>query len=169
MLNLLWEINQFLIDLNPDFPLFFLGIVACFCASVSDLRTRTIENTLTYGLIITALLFKLTWDFDINYFTLGFFSFLLFFIVAHIFFYTGVFAGGDAKLLMGMGALIPGASMQEVALNGFWFMFALLCVGVVWDLGFIFFSKRKFNIRKQNIPFAPAFLIALVIMIFFWT
>ena len=87
-----------------------LALVWLVFAIVSDLRTREIPNWLNFSLIIFALgirffdsLFNANW----NFFMQGVFGFVVFFILANILYYGRFFAGGDAKLLMALGPIIP--------------------------------------------------------------
>jgi vacuolar-type H+-ATPase subunit I/STV1 len=66
-----------------------------------------------------------------------------------LFYYSKVFAGGDAKLLFGLGVLLPYESYSDVLILGLGFVFTLFLVGALYSLvygAFISFRNRgKFN------------------------
>ena len=123
--------------MNPDYFIFGVALFWVIFASIQDLKTREVANWLSFSLIFLGLFYKLVYSLLTNqpdYFNYGAVSFLLFTAVAYAFYYGKVFAGGDAKLLMGLGAVIPGTAFREIALNGLLFIFALLFIGAIWSI-----------------------------------
>ncbi len=137
--------------------LLFLAGVYLLIASVLDLKTREIPNWLSFSLIAFALAFRLIYSLfssDFSFFFFGLFGFSVFFILAYLFYYSRVFAGGDAKLLMAVGAVIPVASTLKLNLILLLsFIFLLLFIGSFYGLIFSIFivvkNKKKF-IKKFN-------------------
>lgn len=82
----------------------------CF-AVVQDLKTREIANWLNFSLIIFALGFRFFYSLfagnNFNFFYQGLIGLGIFFILGNIFYYGKLFAGGDAKLLIALGAILP--------------------------------------------------------------
>jgi Flp pilus assembly protein protease CpaA len=90
--------------------LVLLAGVWLLIASIQDLKKREVPNWLSFSLIIFALAFRLFYSVlssDLTFFLYGILGFAIFFLLAYVFYYGRVFAGGDAKLLMGLGAILP--------------------------------------------------------------
>lgn len=84
----------------------FFGLLI---GSITDLKTREVPDLVNFGLLITGFCLSLLaslvfWDW--SYLVSSLLGFALCFLVACIMFYTGQWGGGDAKMLMAMGALI---------------------------------------------------------------
>jgi len=95
--------------------LIVLGFFWILAATIQDLKTREIANWINFSLIIFALGFRLFYSlfmqesffiFD-NFFYQGLIGFVIFFILSNVFYYSRIFAGGDAKLLMALGTILP--------------------------------------------------------------
>ncbi len=82
-------------------------IVLCI-GSYTDIKTREVPDWLNFGLIAigigTRLIFSVAMQ-DWSYILYGLAGFTAFLILAYIMFYSGQWGGGDAKLIMGLGAL----------------------------------------------------------------
>ncbi|MGM5488560.1 MAG: prepilin peptidase [Nanobdellota archaeon] len=87
--------------------LMVVSALALIAASYTDLRTREVPDWINFALLFTALGGRLIFGFydGFEYFFEGLFGFAFFFSVAAFLFYTGQWGGGDAKLLMGLGAV----------------------------------------------------------------
>jgi Flp pilus assembly protein protease CpaA len=123
--------------MNPDYFLFAVGLVWAAFASVQDIKTKEVANWLNFSLVFIGLFFRLAvWmsGGDAGYFVNGLASFAMFFCLSYAFYYGSIFAGGDAKLLIGLGTIIPGASLPETLFNGIFFIFALLLIGAAWSI-----------------------------------
>jgi len=84
--------------------LFALAIIWTTFAAIQDIKTREVSNWLNFSLIAFALAYRAFYSIskkDPKFFILGVLGFIIFFILAHVFYYGRAFAGGDAKLLMG--------------------------------------------------------------------
>lgn len=115
-----------------------LGFMWIFAAILQDLKSREVANWLNFSLIIFALavrLFYSVFTSDYNYLLFGVFGLAVFFILAHIFYYIKLFAGGDAKLMIALGAIIPFAStFYDNILILFVFTVALLVAGALYSI-----------------------------------
>jgi Flp pilus assembly protein protease CpaA len=93
-----------------DLLLVFLVIIYTFIASIFDIKTREVPDFLNYSLIVIALSLRLIFSIisnDFSFFLFGILGFLVFFLVANLMYYSKQWGGGDAKLLMGLGAALP--------------------------------------------------------------
>jgi len=87
-----------------------LGIVWILFASIQDLKTREVANWLSFSLVIFALAFRLFYSInlrDMNFLYQGFLGLGIFFIIGNLMYYGRVFAGGDAKLMIVLGSILP--------------------------------------------------------------
>ncbi|MFA5931222.1 MAG: prepilin peptidase [archaeon] len=87
-----------------------VSIIGLITATYTDLKARIVPNTLNYGLTITGLLiFAIQSYFESSPlpFLYSLFGMCFGFFFGWILWKMGVFAGGDVKLFMGLGALNP--------------------------------------------------------------
>ncbi|MEK6928482.1 MAG: prepilin peptidase [Nanoarchaeota archaeon] len=128
--------------------LFFVAFLYVIFASVQDLRKREVADWLTFSLIVFALAYRAFYsavEDKYNFFVLGLAGFAFFFVLAHLFYYGKVFAGGDAKLLMGFGAILPLESFGDILINSMVFILILFSSGLIYSLAYSFFiiSENK--------------------------
>jgi len=118
--------------------LIILGLVWIILAVVQDLKSREVANWLNFSLIIFALAVRLFYSVFTNnydYILFGIFGLAVFFVLGHLFYYIRVFAGGDAKLMIALGTIIPFAnSFYENILVFFIFTIALLVAGALYSI-----------------------------------
>ena len=65
---------------------------------------------------------------------------MLFTSFAYLLYYGRAFAGGDAKLLIALGAVLPFSSLQDYLIIGAGFVFLLFVVGAVWGLSWTVYA-----------------------------
>ena len=137
--------------------LFWLFLVGILIASFQDLKRREVDNWLNLLLLISGfgfIFFKAVFE---GSFSLVFFavvSLIAMFLLANLFYYSRVFAGGDAKLLLAMCVLFVGASFGATMINIGTFVVLLMLCGSVYGLfysGVLVFLNIK-KIKKA----APA-------------
>jgi Flp pilus assembly protein protease CpaA len=139
-----------------DFTLTIIALAALLIASYTDIKTREVPDWISYGLIFASLGLRAIFAFTegVIIFLTGVFGFAIFFILALLFYHTNQWGGGDAKLLMGMGAVIgipyPFSGESFLAL---WFLMALLFLGAIYGL----FYLIGIAIKQRRI-LAPALL-----------
>lgn len=118
--------------------LWVLATVFILFAVVQDLKTREICNWISFSLIIFALGFRFfyslfQWDF--TFFLNGLIGLAIFFVIGNVFYYSRVFAGGDAKLMIALGTVLPYSpnliSNLQLFLN---FILIFLSVGFIYIL-----------------------------------
>lgn len=90
-----------------DILLIVIVLVALIIASVSDIKTSEVPDYASYSLVASALGIRLIYSVlssDWRYFLYGLIGFGAMFAVGAGLYYTKQWGGGDAKLLMGLGA-----------------------------------------------------------------
>jgi len=166
-----------------DYFLIIVALVWIIFASVSDLKKREVPNWLSFSLIAFAFAYSgffALYNQDLWFFLSGLIGLIVFIGIGYGFYYVRVFAGGDAKLLMALGAVLPVSS--SLILN-LWislaFIFLLLVsgsiYGIIWSSVLAARNREKFSLefRKHlkknkkiiNLSFIAAIL--LLIMFFF--
>ena len=152
--------------------LFFVGILI---AAFQDLTRREVDNWLNLLLLFSSfgfLVFKVVLGGESLIIWLGIFSLLVTFILANLFYYGHVFAGGDAKLIFAMAALFVGMSFFETLTNIAWFVVALLLSGSIYGLvygGVLFglnFEKCKKKVKEKFENVYIRYLVVFGIMLF---
>jgi Flp pilus assembly protein protease CpaA len=168
--------------------LWVLALAFILFAVVQDIRTREIANWLNFSLIIFALGFRLFYSLfsgdNFSFFLNGLMGFGIFFVVGNLFYYSRLFAGGDAKLMIALGTILPISSRFfsniQIFLN---FLLIFLMSGFVYIVfasislclkNFKAFQKefiKQFKISKKIFYFSllvsSIFLIASLFEIFF--
>lgn len=133
-----------------------LAVVWMVFAIVQDLRTREIANWLNFSLIIFALGFRFFYSLfslgDFQFFYQGLIGFGIFFALGHLFYYGKLFAGGDAKLMVALGTVIPFSnnfsSNLEIFVN---FLLIFLFVGAIYSIVIsLSVSLRNFKKFKKE-------------------
>jgi len=117
--------------------LFGLALVWICFAVVQDWRTREISNWLNFSLLAFALTYKGFYALLFNrfdFFLLGVGGALFFTALAYVLYYGKAFAGGDAKLLTALGAVLPFRNTGDYLTLGIGFVFVLFLVGAVYSL-----------------------------------
>ena len=163
-----------------DMFLAVLGIVWIAAAVIQDLKSREVANWINFSLVIFALAYRsFYWIFsgEQMFFLSGILGLAIFFIVAHLFYYLRLFAGGDAKLLIALGAILPTAGgYYENALIMLFFILVLLAGGGVYSfcysilLSFIswnkFLKEFKVQVRKNAFYLVIAAIVSAVLATF---
>ena len=159
------------------FEVIFLLILAGIfisVASVRDLKIREIPNWLSFSLIIFALGFRFFYSLfeasNFSFFYQGIIGFGIFFILGNLFYYARLFAGGDAKLMIAMGSILPFSEsfFINVKIFSVWFLIFLF-VGMIYGLSWSFFlmfnNKREFKkeIKKQFSENKKIFFMAVIL------
>lgn len=129
--------------LIADWFLLLLTLVYLAIASIQDLKKREIENWLSFSLIVFALAYRALYaviNSDLLFFVYGVAGLLVFVGLGYLFYYVRVFAGGDAKLLMALGTILPISNLVSVNLIIFGvFIVFLLFAGSLYGLVYSFF------------------------------
>jgi Flp pilus assembly protein protease CpaA len=164
--------------------LIFLGLVWIIFAVVQDLKKREIANWLNFSLVIFALVFRFFYSLFSNqgfaFFYQGILGFGVFFILGNLFYYGKVFAGGDAKLMIALGAIIPFSDTLFTNLNSvliflLFFLISGAFYGVIFGaaLGvknrkrFLREFSREFDNKKRIFYFSIILGIVFLLLAFF--
>jgi Flp pilus assembly protein protease CpaA len=126
-----------MIGIERYYFLFGLAIIWIAFAAVYDLRKREVPNWLNFSLIGFALAYRAFYASafsDFGFFAYGLMGFALFFVIANLFYYSKIFAGGDAKLLMGIGAVLPIENLVDLVYVGGGFMMLMFLIGAAYSL-----------------------------------
>ena len=161
--------------------LIVLALVWIIFANVQDLKSREIANWLNFSLIIFALGFRFFYCLfsqdSFGFFYQGLIGLGIFFIVGNLFYYGRIFAGGDAKLMIALGTILPFSGDFSINLKIFvLFLFIFLFSGAFYGLiisvvlsirDFKSFKKEFFKKLKKNRKMIYSFMfLGLVLMIF---
>ena len=167
--------------------IFLLVLAGIFvtAGSIEDIKKREVENWISFSLIIFALGFRLFWSlfngdsfvsFN-NLFYQGVIGLIIFAIIGHLFYYGRVFAGGDAKLMIALGAILPlSYSFKENFYGYALFLFLFLMVGsvygLIWSFVLVLRNKKSFakefrkNIKKNMRIIIIIYIISALLLIF---
>ncbi len=155
--------------------LFAVALIWMIFASIQDLRVREVSNWLNFSLVGIGLAYRLFYSVEIgeyNFFILGLIGVLVFFLISQAFYYGKVFGGGDAKLLVAIGAVLPFNSINEFIVNACLFLLFLFSIGAIYSLIasfiFAFRNKRKFlsEFNKLHKEFNWRFYLLLFLFVF---
>jgi len=170
--------------LDENFFLIIIAFIWLIGAIIQDFRKREVANWWNFSLIAVALAYRAflsVYNWNYLYFVYGLLGFAVFFILANLFYYSRVFAGGDAKLLMGLGAVLPfSSSLLSNLMIFLYFVLLLLFLGGIYTLIYSFilvlnnrkkfkkeFSKQfKRNEKIIDILFFIAVFFAILVLIF---
>ena len=123
--------------------LIILGLVWIVGAVLQDLKRREVDNLWNFSLIFFALAYRgfVSVSSGNYWFILnGLIGLGIFFLLANLFYYGRLFAGGDAKLLMALGTILPLSYDWMVNLKIFGaFVLLFFILGAVYALIWSFF------------------------------
>ena len=152
--------------------LWILAFIWIIFGIIQDLKTREIANWLNFSLIVFALGFRFFYSlFETNFafFYQGVIGLLIFFVVGNLLYYGKLFAGGDAKLMIALGAILPFSYNFYENLDFFiLFLMIFLIVGAVYtlisSLGLLItnFKPFKKEFRKQFKFYKKLYVLALI-------
>lgn len=136
--------------MNEVVFLICLAFVWIIFASVQDLRKREVANWISFSLIIFSLGFRFFYSLFSNegfgFFYQGLIGLGIFFVLGNLFYYGKLFAGGDAKLMIAMGAVLSLSASFFTNVNYYvLFIFLFLFVGGFYGLfwSFVVAIKNK--------------------------
>ncbi|MFC1752334.1 prepilin peptidase [Thermoproteota archaeon] len=162
--------------------LFFAIIIVLvlLIGSYTDIKTREVPDWVNYAFIVTALGVRVIWSaasYDWVYIAEGVLGLLACVALAYAMFYAGQWGGGDAKMIMGLGAMIG----LDLHINSFLLGFVIntFIVGAVYALLFsvylaiknrdkfkkefkkLFYTRKVMMMRKMIIISAAIMLIVI--------
>lgn len=163
--------------------LLVLAVVWIIFAVVQDLKKREVANWLNFSLIIFALGFRFFYCLfsqdaqGFSFFYQGLIGLGIFFVIGNLLYYGRMFAGGDAKLMIALGAVLPFSENFLVNAKIFvLFFFIFLFVGAFYSLTIsIILSlknlkafKKEFykQLSKKRKIIYPSMFLGLILMAF---
>ena len=140
--------------------LWALALVYLIFAVVQDLKTREIANWISFSLIVFALGFRFFYSLfekgEFSFFYQGLIGLGIFFVLGNLFYYGKIFAGGDAKLMIALGTILPLYPNVILNIQAFFnFLLIFLFTGFIYILiastilGIKNFSAFKKEFSKQ--------------------
>src|SRR3990167_9433132 len=108
--------------------LFSLAIIWMIFGAVADLKYRIVPNWLNFSLIIFALgarFFYSLFSGDFNFFYQGLMGLGIFFVIGNALYYGRMFSGGDAKLMIALGTILPMSESFFINIGNFAMFFIL--------------------------------------------
>ena len=163
--------------------IFFLALIWLIFAVIHDLKTREIPNWINISLIIFVLGFRFFYSIfseNLAFFYQGVIGVGIFFIIANLLYYGKFFAGGDAKLMIAFGAILPPTESFSVNLSIFSMFFLIFfIVGALYTIfSTIYLSFSNFQIFKKEFSkifeknrkrIFTVFILGIILMLFgFW-
>ncbi len=150
--------------------LFTLALIYTIFAVIQDLKSREVANWLNFSFIAFALAYRAFYAIinqNLKFFILGLAGFAIFFLLAHLFYYSKAFAGGDAKLLMGYGLILPYTSYSSLITFSLAFILLLFTVGAIYSLIYSVFIavKNKTRFKKELTKLAKKYKLALIVLL----
>jgi len=133
--------------------LFVVGLIWIVFASIQDIRTREVANWLNFSLIIFASGFRFFYSLfsdSYDFFYQGVIGLIIFFFVGNLLYYSRMFAGGDAKLMVALGPILPYSTvfmdnLKAYILFVFFFLFSGAVYGLVMTLVISFRDFKNFK------------------------
>lgn len=164
--------------MNEYYFLLGLAFVWIIFATVQDVRKREVSNWLNFSLIAFALGYRLCYAYyysEWSFFVLGVAGFAVFVAVGNGLYYSKSFGGGDAKLLMGIGAVLPYELLGDLWDVGGAYLAILFSVGAVYSLVYTIFlayrggktysDRLSENMRKNGAVFIAAAIAMLFLVL----
>jgi Flp pilus assembly protein protease CpaA len=159
---------------NQNLFLIILGLVWIIGAVLQDLHRREVDNVWNFSLIFFALSYRAAFSIYNNDYSLllnGVIGFIIFLILGNLFYYLRVFEGGDAKLMIALGPLLP-LSYNWISNFKIFGLFILLFLitgsfyVLVWSVVLMIKNWNKFT--KQYVKHARNYSKMFFIAFFFF-
>lgn len=143
-----------------DIILTILGITGVTAAALFDIKTKEVPDWLNFSLIISGLSIRLIHSLvfiEWKFFIYGILGLIAMFFLGSLIYYTGQWGGGDAKLLMGLGAIF-GTTPYFMNIN-FHFLLVFLInlvlisaiYGLIWSLWIYLKNYKKVNNKIKQL------------------
>ena len=120
--------------------LFIIGVAIFWLiiASIQDFKRREVENWWSFSLVVFILAFRAFLSIEKGnywYFAWGLIGFIAAILISNLFYYSRMYGGGDAKLLMALGTILP-LSLSWQANLGILIIFLILFlfVGAIYGM-----------------------------------
>ena len=136
--------------------LWTLALVYLIFAVMQDIKTREIANWISFSLIIFALGFRFFYSLfngtDFSFFYNGIIGLGIFLIIGNLLYYGKVFAGGDAKLMIALGTILP---LYPPIFSNFGIFFDFMLIFLSVGFSYVLFSSvlvciKHFKLFKKE-------------------
>jgi len=152
-----------------------ISVIWLIVASITDIKKREVADWLSFSLIAIGLFIAvLSGIIQNNYTNLisTLIVFLIFMLLANIIYYSGLFGGGDAKLFIALGAILPQLSFNSIIAlpSSLIFLLNTIFIGALYGLicSFYLAIKHKEQFKKEVdklLKFSPILYILISISI----
>jgi Flp pilus assembly protein protease CpaA len=153
--------------------LLVIGFIWIVGAILQDLKRREVDNVWNFSLIGIALGYRAIISVFLNdyrFFLYGVFGLFVFIILGNVFYYSRFFAGGDAKLLIALGPILPFRFewLPDVTMAGsfillsfvfgsvYVFIWSLFLVAAHWD-AFVKEYAQQWKIYRRLLLYSIVF------------
>jgi len=167
--------------MNEYYFLFGMALIYTIFASIQDLKKREVANWLNFSLLSFALAYRAIyslWFNNLEFLIFGILGSIAFFILSNLMYYGGVFAGGDAKLLLAFGAIMPYGSYSDLVFVSLGFLISLFVFGAIYSLIYSSYlaykNKKVFKkdfselvLKKRGIIYLSIFFEFMIFVIIF--
>jgi len=154
--------------------LWALALVYIIFAVIQDVKTREIANWINFSLIIFALGFRFFYSLfneaNFSFFYNGVIGLGIFFAVGNALYYGKVFAGGDAKLMIALGTILP---LSPQIFSNFRLFFDFMLIFLLMGFFYVLISSAVLCVKHFK-EFKKEFLkqlrknkIMMIILMFF--
>jgi Flp pilus assembly protein protease CpaA len=132
--------------------LFIVSFVIIVIATLQDIKRREVDNWLNILLILITVSYFFFSRSVFEILLLGF-LFLFMNLLSNLFYYSKVFAGGDAKLLFSLTAIFISNSILSTLYNIGIFVLLLMISGSLYGLSYslVLYSKNYKKVNKKMI------------------
>ena len=135
-----------------------LGVIWLVFASISDVKTTIVANWISFSLIIFVLGFRVFYSLftgDFNFLLKGLIGFGIFFVLGNLFYYTRIFAGGDAKIMYSLGPILALSGSLLTNLKIFLaffiiYLFSGVVYGIIWSAVLMFRNFGSFREKTKE-------------------
>jgi len=128
--------------------LWVLAFVYIIFAVMQDLKTKEIANWISFSLIVLALGFRFFYSLfngtDFSFLYNGIMGLGIFFIIGNLLYYGKVFAGGDAKLMIALGTILP---LNPQLFSNFRIFFDFMFIFLFTGFFYVLFSSALLCVR----------------------
>jgi Flp pilus assembly protein protease CpaA len=157
-IGLLFNLNSLEIFARQNWFLIMGVLFWVFIAVVQDFRKREVANWWSFSLIAFILAYRAfvaVYFGNWMYLGWGLVGLVIGFILSNVFYYARMFAGGDSKLLMALGAFLPlsntfGENISIFLLFTLLFIIAGSVYGLVYSLIIMLINFSKFINSFKN-------------------
>lgn len=134
--------------------LFVLAFLALAVGSYTDFKKREVPDWVSYSLIFSALGIRLLYSLfskNASFIIDGVIGFIVLFAIANLLYYLKQWGGGDAKISMGLGAVLGLNVFYKISyFNLTWFFLLLILIGAIYGIGFsVYLASKNWNRFKK--------------------